>query len=224
MLCLEESPQDWVEADRYLLKIEKSIFQYKNINSIKNAHLFLYPNTLSCLRDKFHILYTQSRSSHYYIQKLRCNYSAIPALDIDDAICSLLSADQAYRLANNKEFIKIKQEGFRCICSIKGDNSGYDNLKKVIDLYCSVPLPETAIDILYNNLCNEFESLYGILKNSPYNYAYSQTFPIPIYLGEGLEYICYMRCSLNIQSNRLKVSCFKFLPKNHPLIFKFYES
>ena len=217
MFGTKELLEDKIQIDKYIMQLEKIIFSYKNIEDIKAAHSYLYFHTTAILTTKFENFVTLNKFKQTTSRMLiDMNIPKITIIPNNDNIyfytlmISILCADKSYHIVNNKEFLKLREEGLKYLNQVKTLSLEDENLKKAIEIDKLITPSKTALNILIQEFAEEIKRLYASLLN----YNLSRIFSIPIYLGKENEYYLYFRFALYIDSNTIDIPYIKFIGKD----------
>ncbi|MBD5142961.1 MAG: hypothetical protein HDT22_05025, partial [Ruminococcus sp.] len=191
--------EEKLQAEKYVMEIEKIIFSYKNIEDIQVAHNYLFLRVTAALTTDLEcsdILYVIN--SRINIKLCVNNINPISLVHDNNAnldfLIHILAKDRTYRLTKNKDFMKLVQKWL----------SNSQNLLNLLEEHRSINFSVNAIDIIIEKFAKEIESVYiknMINENDCFS---SQIFQIPIYFGENNEYNCHIQFIL--QNNIILIS------------------
>lgn len=200
--------EEKLKADRYIIKIEKIIFSYKNIEDIKTAYNFLYFKTATALTTDFECFNIAQTITEKINKKLTDNgFSAINLIFNNNLyyFLHILIKDQNYRLLQNEEFIEFRKE----ILKIIADN--HLNLNQHIknNKFSTISFPayDTTAEQIADEIKYFYSNFYPFTKN---NYT-SGIMTVPIYYDENNEYYCHIKFRLHQKSNAIEISYTKFI-------------
>ncbi|GEM_PF-2781175 len=172
-----------LQADEYIMKIEKIIFSYKNIEDIRTAHNFLYFQVISVLATDFSCSDMQGNINQIMQKKLtEKGLSPITLISEPntfaqfDFLMHILAQDKYFRLIQDDEFMNLRKEAEQAL------SGGINEFLKFTANHMDFTYPECAYEITANLFAEELEYMF---KNST---PYSRPITIPIYFGEGNEY------------------------------------
>ena len=172
-----------LQADRYIMEIEKIIFSYKNIEDIRIAHNYLYFQVISVLAADFSCLDIPVKMNQIMQNKLI--EKGLPLITLIskpntcaqfDFLMHILVQDKNFRLIHDDEFMNFRKDAEQALAD------GIDEFLKFTVNNLDFTYPEFGYEITANLFAEEIEYM---LKNST---PYSRPITIPIYFGEGNEY------------------------------------
>ena len=172
-----------LQADRYIMEIEKIIFSYKNIEDIRIAHNYLYFQVISVLATDFSCSDMQGNINQIMQNKL--TQKGLPSIILIsepntyaqfDFLMHILVQDKYFRLIHNDEFMNFRKNAEQALAG------GINEFLKFAVNHKNFVYPEFAYEITAELFAEEIEY---IVKNPT---TYSRPITIPIYFGEGNEY------------------------------------
>lgn len=201
--------EEKIKTDKYIMEIEQIIFSYKNIEDIQTAHNNLFFKVASALTTDLQCFDIPQIITDEINNRLSENN--IPRIilvpDRNGLLYFLmhtLAGDRNYRLTQNKEFIKLRQEFFN------NPEKRFDILEKHRKLNFS----DNAIDILIKQFTEELKYIYNNFYPFKINNYISSIFTIPVYYGEYNKYYCYIQFRFYPDSNAIEISSFRFIGQN----------
>ena len=172
-----------LQADRYIMEIEKIIFSYKNIEDIRTAHSCLYFQVISVLATDFSCSDIPVKMNRIMQNQLmEKGLSPITLISEPntyaqfDFLMHILVQDKNFRLIHDDKFMNFRKDAEQALVD------GIDEFLKFTVNHIDFTYPEFGYEITANLFAEEIEYM---LKNST---PYSRPITIPVYFGEGNEY------------------------------------
>ena len=172
-----------LQADRYIMEIEKIIFSYKNIEDIRTAHNYLYFQVISFLATDFSCSDIPVKMNQ--IMQNQLMEKGLPPIVLTfesntyaqfDFLMHILAQDKYFRLIQDNEFMNLRKDALYAL------SCGTEEFLKFAVNHRNFAYPEFACEMTAKLFAEEIEYM---VKNS---ILYSRPIIIPIYFGEGNEY------------------------------------